>query len=264
MATRKDSAVTNDTLRGKAPGEPAGSENSATALVYDHLRKQMLTGELRGGAILVEQDVADQLKVSRTPVHEAMRRLGAEGLLDISHRRRARVADASFADIQQLYDIRASLETIACRDAATRVDLAILEKMSAATDEMEGVAIHWDIRRLSEFTEANNRFHQHLLDAADNRWLSKTLRPVLDMLLGPFNTLARHATDGSPHVHPDFLIRSCRQHREIIDALRVRNPAWAAKAMELHIFSAQLDWGGASDRRLDERADARRKKRRRS
>lgn len=236
---------------------------SATTMVYENLRTRILKGELPGGSLLVEQEVADEMKVSRTPVHEALRRLGAEGLLDISHRRRARVAHVSLHDIQQLYAIRGSLEQIACADAATQVDDAALGKLEEATVLMEEIARDWSVQRLREFIEANTRFHLGILEASRNRWLVKTLTPVMDMLLGPMNTLAVHPVSGALDVQHEFLVRNCRQHREIIDALRAADADWAREAMRLHVRSAHRDWGSGAEAQRQQEEALRGKRRRR-
>jgi len=103
-----------------------------------------------------------------------------------------------------------------------------------------------------------------ILAAANNRWLDRTLRPVLDMLLGPLNTLALHLVSGIIEVRHEFLVRNCRQHREIIDALRAGNCAWASAAMGLHIQTAHRDWGGAADLQRETEVAGRKRRRRRA
>lgn len=237
---------------------------SATNMVYENLRARILKGELAGGTLLVEQDVAQAMQVSRTPVHEALRRLGAEGLLDISPRRRARVADVSLHDIEQLFSIRGRLESLGAEDAAREIDEPAIRELEAATDQMEAVTQEWSAQRLREFIEANNRFHIGILAASQNRWLARTLRPVLDMLLGPLNTLALHPVSGTMDVRHEFLVRNCRQHREIIDALRAGNAAWAGAAMNLHVQTAHRDWGGAAEVQRQTNAVVRKPRRRRA
>lgn len=244
--------------------KPPPADLSATTMVYENLRLRILRGELPSGTLLVEQEVADELKVSRTPVHEALRRLGAEGLLDVSHRRRARVAFVSLHDTQQLYAIRNGLEQIACEDAATQIDGPALARLEEATAHMEEIARNWSTQRLREFIDVNTRFHMGILEAANNRWLSKTLVPIMDMLLGPMNSFAVHPVAGEQEVRHDFLVRNCRQHREIIDALRAADPGWAREAMRLHVHSAHRDWGNAAEaQRLEEEAGRGRRRRRR-
>lgn len=75
-------------------GRPSG----AAKHIYETLRTRILRGEYAGGKVLVEQELAKALDVSRTPVHEALQRLGMEGLVDVAPRRRARVAVVSATD----------------------------------------------------------------------------------------------------------------------------------------------------------------------
>lgn len=234
---------------GRALREP---ESSAGEFVYEHLRRRIVSRDIPEGTLLVEQEVATALRVSRTPVHDALRRLGAEGLLEISPRRRARVLRVTPADIEQLYEIRSGLECIATRHAARHIEESTLLRLEAENAAMEEIAGNWSARRTREFAEANARFHLLILDAARNRWLEQTLRPVLDMLLGPVSALMNQSPEAAAVVRQDLLIdnllRNCRQHREIVDSLRMGSALLAGVAMKLHVESAHRDWGGAVER----------------
>jgi DNA-binding GntR family transcriptional regulator len=234
---------------GRALREP---EASAGEFVYEHLRRRIVSREIPEGTLLVEQDVATALRVSRTPVHDALRRLGAEGLLEVSPRRRARVSRVTQADIEQLYEIRSSLECIATQHAARHIEESTLLRLEEENAAMEEIARNWSASRTREFTEANARFHLLILDAARNRWLEQTLRPVLDMLLGPVSALANQSPEAAADVRQDLvvenLLRNCCQHREIVDSLRIGSTSLAGVAMKLHVETAHRDWGGAAER----------------
>lgn len=225
---------------------------SATDFVYERLRRLIASGRFAGGTLLVEDEVARALHVSRTPVHDALRRLWAEGLVDVEPRRRARVSAVGPRDIAQLYTIRGCLECIAVEDAARRITAAAVKRLEKHAAAMEDIARNLTPARLRDFTEANTRFHDEILAAAQNRWLEQALRPVHGRLLGPVNALAILPPDQVAGVRHDLLVRNlelnCRQHREIIEALRRGDPALAGAAMRLHVEAAQRDWGGAAER----------------
>lgn len=238
-------------MKGKVSPMPRDSEISATAFVYDRLRELILRGRFAGGTLLVEQDVARALKVSRTPVHEALRLLGAEGLIEIKPRRRARVSEVGIRDIEQLYAIRGSLECLASEDAARNSGPGLIARLEQEAAVMEDVAGHVTPEGLQAFTDANKRFHHEILSAAANRWLDQALRPVLGVLLGPVSALAGPSTKKSDiryELLSRNLVQNCRQHRRIIDALRNGDPGQARAAMQLHVDSAQREWGGAVER----------------
>src|SRR5262245_5445046 len=102
-----------------------------TTAVADRLRDKILRGEFREGEQLRQHAIADELAVSRIPVREAFRQLEAEGLIKIIDHRGAIVAALSPEEIEELFDIRAALESVTLRQAVPRLtddDLARAEK----------------------------------------------------------------------------------------------------------------------------------------
>jgi DNA-binding GntR family transcriptional regulator len=95
---------------------PAGGLNAADQ-VFVALREEILVGQLRGGVAVREQEVAERLGVSRTPVREAVARLVAEGLLVKSGNQTAYVFQPSLAELLEIYEIRTPLESMAARIA---------------------------------------------------------------------------------------------------------------------------------------------------
>jgi DNA-binding GntR family transcriptional regulator len=79
--------------------------------VYEQIRTAILSGELSNSERLVEEDLAVSLGISRTPVREALRRLAAEGLVDVSPNRGARVAEWDADDLREIFDLRSILES---------------------------------------------------------------------------------------------------------------------------------------------------------
>jgi DNA-binding GntR family transcriptional regulator len=110
--------------------------------VYEHLRNEMLTGSLQPGHWLREQEIAETLAISRTPVREAVRRLGQEGLLEISPNRGVRVRELTPKEAVDTYEVRALLESRAARLAAQRAtpdEVARLKELLRA-DASKGAA----------------------------------------------------------------------------------------------------------------------------
>ncbi|MDT7705084.1 MAG: hypothetical protein QOG20_691 [Pseudonocardiales bacterium] len=111
----------------------AGPEpRSATERVVSALRAEILGGQLAGGAPVREHDLAQRLRVSRTPVREAVGRLVAEGLLVKNGNRTAHVFRPSAADLLEIYEIRGPLEGLAARLACTAADEEFVERLDAA------------------------------------------------------------------------------------------------------------------------------------
>ncbi len=219
-------------------------EPRASTKVYERIREEILSGRLKGGAVLVEQDIAKRLGVSRTPVREALRRLGSEGLLKIEPRRRAQVARITKEDTDQIFSIRAQLEVLAAECAAVIASEDNIATLQLLAGEMEAIAGNLGSEGIRGFVGANEKFHREILSAASNPWLEKSLGPVLDLSLGPINKLTHNYSGSEESAVAGFLARNCRQHREIIEAICARDPAWANAAMQTHVRSSHHDWGG--------------------
>ena len=124
--------------------------NSADA-VAGALRGAIVRGELPGGVPLRQEELAARLGVSRLPVREALRQLHGEGLVTLSPNRGAVVVALSPDDVQEVYDIRIGLETMALQLAIRHLSPAILERAGAILDTIEredGVGrwceLNWD------------------------------------------------------------------------------------------------------------------------
>src|SRR5579871_4312007 len=94
------------------------SRTSLAESVYQHILEAILSGRLASGTEMSEVALAAELGVSRTPVHEALRRLAADGLVDSLAHRQARVATFTRQDVVDIYEMRGVLETAAAERAA--------------------------------------------------------------------------------------------------------------------------------------------------
>ncbi len=118
------------TSAGDAVLSPAGGQQRSRS-VYDALRAAILHGELAPGTALRETALAEQFHVSRTPVREAIRRLEAEGLVRVEPRRGAVVSELALDELDEIYDIRSALETLAATRAVTRISARELAEARA-------------------------------------------------------------------------------------------------------------------------------------
>lgn len=111
---------------------------SVEEVVTNALREAILSGELRPGDRLLQEQLAEQLRVSRIPLRDALRRLEAEGLVRIGPRRGAEVTSLTPSDVKEIYDLRIKLETElleAAIAALTPADIARLVEMSEHMDD---------------------------------------------------------------------------------------------------------------------------------
>jgi DNA-binding GntR family transcriptional regulator len=224
------------------PGPGPGT--GAVERVYGSLRGGILDGTYPEGARLGEVELAEALGVSRTPVREALRRLGSEGLVETLPNKGARVRTWSEQELDDIFDLRALLEGHAAALAAGKVsDQALaamadlLARMDAAT---EAQAPDYDL-----IADLNGQFHTAVVAASGNALLPEVAQTFVHVPI-VVRTFRRYS--------PERLRQSMRQHRELLDALTRHDAVWAEAAMRVHILSARpvLIEEGASGARLDE------------
>lgn len=195
--------------------------------VYLRLRTDIVDGVVLAGSPLVEDEIAERLGVSRTPVRESIQRLAADGLVE-SRRRRWVVRAYSAEEVAEIYGVRAALESHAARLAA----LHATDEQLAAIEAQRKLMTTEDAAVLAERAKANDEFHDLITAASGNKRLLENLR---EQRLFHFN--ARVAAV----YNTEDLRRSSRQHSDLIDAVVNRKPAEAADAALAHVeFSLEL------------------------
>lgn len=195
--------------------------------VYRTIRDQILTGERSGGEWLREGDLATALRVSRTPVREALRRLAAEGLVQHERNRGVRVASWSARDLDEIFSLRSVLEPWGSALAAAS-GAAPVDELADLADRMDRAAAG-PAPDFDEITRLNNRFHRLVLDASGNRRLVSLLMAVVEVPL-VWRTFS--------HYSPEALQRSLAHHHELVAALEAGDPDWAESVMRGHVRAA--------------------------
>ena len=213
---------------------PDGPLSRAVDVAYRAVRRAIITGELRAGDKLQEAKLADWIGVSRTPVREALNRLSNEGLVITERYRKSYVALFTGKDVNEIFRLRAVLEGHAAGRAATRMSLDGIDRLEELELRMERTFAELGWRRhLELFDNLNNEFHQVIARAADSPRLERILASSLELPASIFNTYGEPVEDRTRRTH--------RQHREIIAALKMRNPLWAEAQMTAHLLSLLPD-----------------------
>ena len=161
------------------------SEEGKRPGVVDRLRALILTGEYGPEERLVEEQLADRLGVSRTPIRQALTTLEAEGLVEMEPNKGAAVYSFSVDDVWDIYDMRAVLEGHAARRASERIAAEDLARLSGSVEEMEGLAGRYadheeEIRVLVALNQA---FHGTIIDASRNRRLQRLIGRTIEIPL---------------------------------------------------------------------------------
>lgn len=190
---------------------------------YDRLLDDIRSGQLAPGARLREVDLAERLGISRTPVREAIRLLEADGLVEHLPRQGASLRRLSYAEVMELYEMRAVLEGTAARLAARAASDLELRELAEINTEMTSAKAPSDMSRL------NRQFHAALTNAAKNRYLQRAIASMERtlLILGP-----------STLYDPARAQAAAREHAELLDALHARDGAQAEALMHVHIEAA--------------------------
>ena len=197
-----------------------------TAVVADHLRNAILSGDFQAGAPLKQADVAKQLGVSTTPVREAFVLLLQEGLLDSDPHKGMTVIRPTRAELLELWEIRGPLEGLAAAKAADHVTDEDIAKLSAMLDEMAEIPMEDDGNGgRVHYQDVNRRFHATINDLAHMPRLAALILQLRDQS----RVYLRLASTALPR-HPVE-----EQHAAIVDALRRRNGKAADKAVRRHL-----------------------------
>ena len=191
--------------------------------VFETLRSAILRGYFEPGEHLTEINLAEILGVSRTPVREALQILEREKLVTILPRRGAVVADISEENLKDEMEIRAALDTLAVCKAVSRITPEQLEEMERIA---RSFAMHCRKGETEQCAGEDERFHQIITDAADNKRLSYLMEIVREQLY-------RYRLESlkEPAEYPNLV----REHEEILQALRERDPEKGKEAVKRHI-----------------------------
>ena len=144
--------------------------------VYESLRDLIVTGELAAESQLVQEQIAESLGVSRTPVRDGLNRLAHEGLVTWVPGGGYVVNELTERDILEVYQVRLNLEMLATRLACGRHDAATLSRLNTVIEEMAAA----DPRDATRQFELNRRFHRTLIEPCDNHLLLKMLDNLWD------------------------------------------------------------------------------------
>mgnify|MGYP000020605016 CR=1 FL=1 len=205
----------------------AGSADmSLTEQVYRRLRSDIITGKIPGGTRLVETSLAAEMSVSRTPVREALHKLGLEGLLTAIPRAGYLVAEMSDHDIEDLFETRLEIEKIAARKALHQITPREIEALEASLNQMEQ-AIRTGM--LQNIAALDQEFHDRIYRAARSKTLCRICRNLSDYTLKYRIALSM----------PPGLIRKMRDHhRSIYSALAAKDEKGLEAAIHRHLEEA--------------------------
>jgi len=202
---------------------------AAVSRAYEYLRSGILSGELPAGSRLREIELAERAGVSRTPVREAIRRLGAEGLVHVEPRLGAVVRAWSREEIEDIFSLRAVLEARVAARAASRASEKDVIELRRLAEQMAAMSARKAPGHRERIGRLNAQFHRKLMDVAGSERLRAMVGQLLDVPLS-LRTISRYDEDA--------LARSVNHHLEIVAAIAHRDAEWAETVMKAHVLAA--------------------------
>lgn len=202
-----------------------GPRTSARSRAYEWTRTSIITGQLGGGALLTEGDVALAVGVSRTPVREAFLQLESEGLLRLLPKRGALVTELTDRDVLDMLEARLIVEPWAAARVAELGDrTCVCERLRRQLDLLVDAHEHED---LVAYQDADRSFHEMLLDAAGNRLMADFYRTLRDRQLRAGAVALTTAQGRAQSI--------MEEHERIVAAVEAGQPSRAADVVRKHI-----------------------------
>ena len=187
--------------------------------VYEELRTRILTRQEPSGSKLSLHALADELGVSRSPVHHALTRLVSEGLLSVRPRRGYFVTPVTARAVAEGYDVRLALELLAAELSVGCVDDSGLERFTDLLDGTEIAISH------EEWDAANAAFHEFQIDLAGNALLSRVYREL------SVNLMMQVIRGGHVEGHANLVT----EHRRIVETFAAGDLAQVERAIREHV-----------------------------
>lgn len=208
----------------------SSTHGGGSEYAYERLRAAIVEHRYEPGQRLIEQRVAEELEVSRTPIREALRRLEAEGFVTTSPNRGAAVRDVSIDEIVDLYELRARLESYAAELAAQRMSGAEVDRLAIAVEyystETAAVADRSDPDAVRRLNDTNSAVHEAIAAGSGHRRLQAMLHRAVDIPL-VFGALRDFSLSDRQ--------RSDLFHHLILEAIVNHDGVRAARIMGEHI-----------------------------
>lgn len=196
----------------------------ASDTLIEQLKHDIFSGLLKPGDQLEEADLAARFGVSRTPIREAIRSLVDCGLIETRPRKGAVVRVLTAKELNDLFEVAAELEGMACRLASDLLTLSGKKEIEAGLEMCRVAAEAEDI---PAYAQANLTFHTAIHKASGNAWLVDQLDQIQARInvyrLMPYEVVGR-------------LEKSLAEHRDISDAIFAKNGVLANTLMRDHMM----------------------------
>ena len=213
--------------------------------VYRILKAEIIEGSLKPGTKLLENNIAKQLGISRTPIREALRELAAEGFVKMNPNQGVVVSNASVEDVQEVLQIRGVLEGLAARLATKMINEEEIKELEKYQKQMEYYTNKDDVLA---FSEMDTEFHELILNICGNNRLIQIRKNLSDQA---------HRYQIRSLSVPGRLKYSLKEHQEVVEALKRKDAEQADRLSQKHIENVLANILAHKDKEEDKYKDAR-------
>ena len=207
-----------------SPAKPDGDVTAVAEWVADVLRDRIIKGVLPAGERLVERKLSAELNVSRTPIREALKLLQADSMIDISRHKGAQVKEFSAQQALELFDVIASLESLAAERLAERITEDQLDALEQLHEKM---LTQYRAGNADEYFNLNSEIHEKILTSCGN--------PILQQIHTKMMARARRGRFMAI-MNPDRLRAAVQEHELLMIAFRAKDAEAARKIWRLHLL----------------------------
>ena len=190
--------------------------------VYEQILNAILSGHIAPGERIVQEKIAAEINVSRTPVREALLRLEQEGILEISGRSGFTIRQINATEVGQIYQAREAVEGYAARlvsEAANPAQYLRIGKVILREEKLSS-------QNVEDYFHANKRIHRAIVEETGNRYMMEQFDGIWNRSIS-FRLFAAIDTVN--------LTKSLAEHHVLLDAIKSGTPDQAQRAMILHI-----------------------------
>lgn len=191
--------------------------------IANNLREMIMSGELREGDKIKENEFCELMDISKTPLREALRVLSAEGLIRLIPNRGSYVTTPTFKEIKEMFDVMRVLEGVCARTAAEKMSNIDYEKLKKIHLQLEE---NFRLKDQKRYIRINNKYHSFVQELAGNKTLNQIVNGLRQKIL-----LYRYK---SLNLSGRFE-QSIQEHRDLLEAFRKRDAEKAELLMKSHM-----------------------------
>lgn len=193
---------------------------------YELIKQKIINGDFEPGSRIMEESLAEEISMSRTPVREAINQLAAEGLIENVPRKGIFFTLVSKDETKDLLDLRMILESFAVKKCVEKINQQTIQILEKNIEEFKLALKMQDYKKCNEL---DSIFHREIANISGNKKLIKFLREVEDFML-----IARTIEKkSSPEIKNELTISD---HIEILDAIKNKDMEKAANSIEKNII----------------------------